>query len=125
MARKLVLLIDYEASVRVILQVCLHRLGGWDVLAVSSVQQGLEILMTNKPDAILLDVPMLEADSFLLVQEFRDHPFTQSIPIVLVTAKARWFSPHQLQQRGIAGAIAKPFNPVALPTQVATILHWN
>jgi hypothetical protein len=38
MARKLVLLIDYEASVRVILQVCLHRLGGWDVLAVSSVR---------------------------------------------------------------------------------------
>jgi hypothetical protein len=38
MARKLVLLIDYEASVRVILQVFLHRLGGWDVLAVSSVR---------------------------------------------------------------------------------------
>ncbi|MER3492992.1 MAG: response regulator [Mastigocladus sp. ERB_26_2] len=131
MSGKLILLIDHEASVRTILQVCLSRLGGWDVLSVSSLSQGLEVLMLKeallirRPDAILLDMPMLATDGLGVIQEFRNHPLIQPIPIVLITAKASWFSPQQLKQMRIVGAIAKPFNPIKLPKQIAEILNWN
>jgi CheY-like chemotaxis protein len=131
MPRKLILLIDHEASVRTILQVCLSRLGGWDVLSVSSPSQGLEVLtirealLITRPDAILLDMQMLETDGLGTIQEFRNHPLIQPIPVVLITAKAGWFSPQQLQQMSIVGAIAKPFNPIKLPEQIAEILNWE
>jgi len=40
------------------------------------------------------------------------------------TAKARWFTPHQLQSFGVAGAIAKPFNPLSLTNEIANALGW-
>jgi CheY-like chemotaxis protein len=125
MSGKLILLIDHEVSVREVLQVCLSHIGDWDVLSVSSLQEGLEILLTNKPDAIVLDEPLLGMDNFSSVQEFRNHPLTTSIPIVLVTATARWFSSCQLKQLGIVGAIAKPFDPMTLPEQLAKLLSWK
>lgn len=125
MARKLILLIDREASIRTILQACLNRLGGWDVLPVSSLQEGLEVLPHRKADAILLDVPMLETDGFALIREFSNHPSTQSIPILLIATKASWFSRQQLQEAGIVGAISKPFNPITLPRQIAELLDWT
>ncbi len=125
MSGKLILLIDREVSVREVLQVCLSHIGGWDVLSVSSLQEGLEILLTNKPDAIVLDDPLLGMDNLSSVQEFRNHPLTASIPIVLVTARARWFSSCQLKQLGIVGAIAKPFDPMTLPEQLAKLLSWK
>ncbi|KOP23060.1 histidine kinase [Hapalosiphon sp. MRB220] len=131
MSRKLILLIDHEASIRAILQVCLSRLGGWDVLSVSSLNQGLEVLtikealLIRKPDAIVLDAPMLETDSLGIIQEFIQHPLINDIPIILITTKASWFSRQQLQQMNIVGAIAKPFNPTQLPKQIAGLLKWE
>ncbi len=131
MPRKLILLIDHEVSIRAILQVCLNRLGGWDVLSVSSLHQGLEVLtikealLLRKPDAIVLDVPMLQTGSLGIIQEFITHPQINDIPIILVTAKASWFSRQQLQQMNIVGAIAKPFNPIQLPEQIAELLKWK
>ncbi|WP_315792020.1 response regulator [Fischerella sp. JS2] len=131
MSGKLILLIDHEASVRTILQVCLSRLGGWNVLSVSSLSQGLEVLMLKealllkRPDVILLDMPMLATDGLGVMQEFRNHPLIQPIPIVLITAKASWFSDQQLKHMRIVGAIAKPFNPIKLPKQITDILNWE
>ena len=39
--RRMILLIDHEASVRDVLQVCLDDLGGWNVKAASTIWQGL------------------------------------------------------------------------------------
>ncbi|MDM9381362.1 response regulator [Chlorogloeopsis sp. ULAP01] len=125
MSRKQILLIDSEASVREVLQVCLRDLGGWDVFSVFSWQEGLKVLMKKQPDAILLDVPTLDVDNLSILQQFRDHPLTQSIPILLLSTRASWFPPFLLQEMGIAGAIALPFNPTLLPEQVAKLLNWT
>lgn len=125
MPRKLILLIDHETSVRMVLHVCLSRLGGWDVLSVGSVQRGFETLATQNPDAILLDAPMLETNDFTFVQQIKNSSFSRSIPILLITAKAHWFSRQTLEEAGIVGAIAKPFNPITLPSQIAELLNWT
>lgn len=124
MPRKLILLIDREAAVRAVLEVCLNRLGGWNVLSVASPQEGLETLMTCEPDAILLDTPLLETEGFGFICTLRTNSVTRDIPVLLISAKARWFSSQQLQELSITGAIAKPFNPITLPRQVAELLNW-
>jgi CheY-like chemotaxis protein len=124
MTTKLVLLVDNEANVREIVQACLQDLGGWDVQLAASAQEGLDTAVAVQPDAIVLDISMLEIDGLTFLQKLRANPVTQLIPVVLLTAKARWFTPHQLQSFGVAGAIAKPFNPISLSNEIANALGW-
>ena len=124
MAQKLILLIDHESSVRTVLQVCLSQLGGWDVLSVSSLESGLATLGNRQPDAILLDSPILEVNAQSFMHKIRQR-IAPSVPILLITARAKWFSSQQLNEMGVKGAIVKPFNPIALPAQVAALLNWN
>lgn len=125
MAAKTILLIDDEASVRELVQVCLSDLAGWSVTTVASAQEGLKQLLAQHPDAILLDVLMPGMDAITFVQRLHENPATASIPVILLTVRARWFTAQKLQQLGIVEAIAKPFNPITLPDTIADALRWN
>lgn len=124
MAQKLILLIDHEASVRTVLQVCLSRLGGWDVLSVSSLESGLATLGDRQPDAILLDSPALAGSALPFILKLR-RDMAKPVPILLITSRAKWFTPQQLKDMGVVGALLKPFNPVTLPAQISAMLNWD
>lgn len=121
-----ILLIDPDVEVREVLRLCLHDFGGWNVIPALSTQEGLQKLATEHLDAILLDLLIPEEiDGLQLLQTLRAHPLGRSIPIILITASARWFNSYQIDEMGVIGAIAKPFNPLTLPQQLARLLHWT
>lgn len=123
-SRKLILLIDHDPSVRSVLQVCLSHFGPWEVQAVATPQQGRELLKTIRPAAIILDTPALEQDGRNIVATLHQGDAV-TIPVVLITGKATWFSGRQLEDMGVVGAIAKPFNPLTLPGQIRRFLRWD
>lgn len=125
MSRKSVLLIEYEDSIRDVLNVCLSELGGWKVMLSSSIQEGLELCAVTHPDVILLDTSTSEADALIFIEQLKQHSLIQSIPILLITARADWFTTEQLHHMGFAGAITKPFDPVTLSGQMTHLLGWN
>lgn len=125
MSKQSILLIDHETNVREVLQICLNKIGGWNVKSVASAKECFEALKLERPDAILLDVLMPETDGLLFTQLLKKNPSTQSIPIVFITAYAHWFSRQQLRELGVAAAIAKPFDPVRLPLDIAVVLGWS
>ncbi|WP_036484064.1 response regulator [Myxosarcina sp. GI1] len=124
MATKSILLFDFEVGVREVLSHCLKDFGGWKVILATSIPEGLARVNSEPPDAILVDVRLSrEAHSLQLLQELKRFS-GKYIPIVLITARASWFTQQQLEEIGAIGAIAKPFNPVSLPTQIAKLLNW-
>lgn len=125
MMAKNILIIDDEASVRELVHTCLSDLAGWNVLTAASAQEGLKQLAIKHPDAILLDVLMPGMNAFIFLQRLRDNSTTESIPVILLTVNARWFTPQKLQQLGVVEAIAKPFNPVTLPDTISHALQWD
>jgi CheY-like chemotaxis protein len=138
MARKLILLIEQDDSIREVLLVCLKHLAGWNVVSFESSQESLEMAIEDQPDAILLDAFMSKSSNAftaksgglgfiqkLIIQKLREHPVTCSAPIVLMTDKANWFTPKQLESLGVDGTIAKPFDPTTLPTQMSRLLGWT
>jgi CheY-like chemotaxis protein len=125
MATKSILLIDDEASVRELVEACLSDLAGWNVETVASAQEGLRWLQAKHPDVILLDILMPGMDAVTFLQKLRELPSCQSLPVILLTVRARWFSPQKLQEMGVIEAIAKPFNPVTLPDTIADVLGWD
>lgn len=122
---KSVLVIEYEADIREILHTCLSEFDDWRVTLSSSIQEGIALCVALSPDVILLDASTAEADALLFMEQLKQQSTTQSVPILLITARASWFSLHELNQMGFAGAIAKPFKPSTLPHQVARLLKWR
>jgi CheY-like chemotaxis protein len=116
--------VDDEANVRCVVQACLENLAGWEVLLAASGQEGLVIANIEQPDAILLDGMMPEMDGIAFLQHLQANPAINSIPVVFLTAKASLTVPTCYLPLGAKGAIAKPFNPLTLATQIANILGW-
>jgi CheY-like chemotaxis protein len=125
MSKKHILLIDDEKHISTVVKACLVTLGGWSVITASSGKEGLLNARQEQPDAILLDVMMPDMNGIALLQELRKEPKTQSIPVILLTAKAQTSDRHEYTHLDIAGVITKPFEPLNLADQIAEVLGWR
>lgn len=119
-----ILLVDDEEHLRELVQACLEDLGGWDTLVAASGEECLEILKTEQPNAILLDVSMPGMDGIAVYDRIQSDPATSSIPVILLTAKVLPSDRAKFAQMGVAGVISKPIQPTTLTEEVADILGW-
>ncbi|MGL5065085.1 MAG: response regulator [Microcoleus sp.] len=124
MVAKCVLVIDDEKNLCSVIQACLENLGGWRVLVARKAREGLLLAETQLPDAILLDVMMPDMDGVALFNALQSCMTTRGIPVIFLTAKVQAFDLSEFSQLGVAGIIAKPFDPLMLAQQVADILGW-
>lgn len=124
MTARRILLIDDEDDIREITQLSLEMVGGWQVFVAASGKEGIAKAEVLQPDAILLDVMMPELDGFVTFQYLQANGATQQIPVILLTAKVHATDQRRFAELGVAGMIAKPFEPLLLVGQVASILGW-
>ncbi|UNC18486.1 response regulator [Latilactobacillus sakei] len=117
-----ILLIENEAGLRDILGDCLSELGGWEVRLSESIQEGIVLCEEQRPDVILMDASTSENDAILLVEQLKQYSVSQSVPILLISSLANWFSLQEFRQMGFSGAISKPFNPSTLSSQVYRLM---
>lgn len=112
------LLIEHEASLRDVLGACLGDLGDWEVTSSQSIQEGITLCHQYQPDVILVDDATPEANALSLMEQLKRDSQRQAIPIILISAKADWFTVSELHQMGFLGAISKPFNPFHLSAKI-------
>lgn len=124
MNQKLVLVIDDDDGIREVIQICLEAIAGWNTIVAASGQEGLTLADTYKPDAILLDVMMPHLDGIATFQQLKNNGKTQSIPTILLTAKAKISEQKQYQHLGVTGVIIKPFEPYDLIAKIQAMLRW-
>ncbi|NWF59543.1 MAG: response regulator [Fischerella sp.] len=120
-----ILVIDNEEYIQEVAKVCLETVAGWEVVTAGSGKEGISKAETSQPDAILLDVMMPDMDGLTTFEKLQANPATKAIPVILLTAKIQATDRRRYAQLGIKAAIAKPFNPLELATQVASALGWN
>jgi two-component system alkaline phosphatase synthesis response regulator PhoP len=125
MSDKRVLVIDDEDDLREIARDSLELLGDFQVSTSSSGIEGLADAKAQHPDAILLDMMMPGMDGSATFQKLQDDATTQGIPVILLTAKVQSSDRLRFAEMGVAGVIAKPFDPISLASQVAQILDWS
>ncbi|MBF2003859.1 MAG: response regulator [Synechococcales cyanobacterium M58_A2018_015] len=121
---KRILIIDDDSDVLAVTQLALKTVGGWMVSTATSGREGIEKAAQEQPDAILLDVMMPDMDGFATLQALQSNPTTQSIPVILMTAKVQT-SEQRLTHQGVTATIIKPFKAMKLPAQIADLLGWN
>lgn len=60
---------------------------GWRVLEAENGLKALEVMQSEQPGVILLDLMMPEMDGFEFIRELRQHPQWRSLPVIVLTAK--------------------------------------
>jgi CheY-like chemotaxis protein len=126
MTRRRVLIVDDEDAIREIASISMTAVGGYDVVTASTGLEALDKVMTEKPDAVLLDVMMPELDGPSTVVRMQAQPKTSDVPVILLTAKVQPSERARFSALpGVAGVISKPFDPMQLPRQVAALLGWT
>jgi CheY-like chemotaxis protein len=120
-----ILIIDDEDDIREVAALSLESVAGWQVLTANSGAQGLARAAEHKPDAILLDVMMPGMDGPTTFRELRKNPLTARIPVLLLTAKVQSTDQRRFADLGVEAVLFKPFDPMTLSEQIASVLGWD
>jgi PAS domain S-box-containing protein len=81
-----ILVAEDEPATRDMLRRVLEK-GGWTVVEAGNGREALDIVTRQRPALVLLDLMMPEMDGFEFLDEMRQRPELQSIPVVVLTAK--------------------------------------
>jgi CheY-like chemotaxis protein len=120
-----ILVIDDSVLIREAAKIALGTIGGWRIVTAVSGEEGIERALSERLDAILLDVVMPGMDGIAVAERLHTMPATSSLPIVLLTAHDRLEDTEGFERLAIAGVIAKPFDVSDLSGEVATVLGWS
>lgn len=119
---KSILIIDDEEDVKEIAQMGLEMAADWHVITACSGKAGLNIAKSNQPEVILLDLMMPEWDGKETLKQLKANPHTNTIPVILMTAKTESAIATEVSALDLAGLITKPFRPLLLPEKITEIL---
>jgi CheY-like chemotaxis protein len=116
-----ILVVDDEDDIRRVATLSLERVGGWEVVPASSAAEAVAAAEGGGLDAVLLDVMMPDVDGPATLQRLRPI-LGPGVPIVFLTAKVQPADVDRLRGLGAIGVLAKPFDPMRLPGELAEVL---
>jgi CheY-like chemotaxis protein len=110
-ARKLVLVVDDDASARTLVVKALAA-KGYDTLEARDGLSAAELLgqLTRTPDLLICDVMMPTIDGFSLARMVKTSAALRSVPIIFLTARAAAHDVVQGIQLGARHYVQKPFS---------------
>ncbi len=114
-----ILVVDDEARMIGFIRMNLE-LEGFQVLEAHDGMKALEIIRTQLPDLVILDVMMPELDGFETLRILREF---SNIPVIMLTAKGEEDDRVYGLELGADDYITKPFGPRELSSRVRAVLR--
>ncbi len=108
-----VLLVEDEKNIILGVKTCLE-VANYEVIVVEDGEKAIETVVREKPDLILLDLMLPKMDGFSVCRELKSREDTNSIPIVILTAKVEEESRQRALEAGADSYMTKPFRPEEL-----------
>jgi len=119
---KLIIYIEDDPEMINLVKIILSQRGLKLIGAVNG-KEGLDLIGSNSPDLILLDLMMPDMDGWDVFQRLKANDTTSHIPVIIITAKSQPID--QLLGLSIAKVddyISKPFHPQQLIDSVLRVL---
>ncbi len=95
----------------------------WTVTAVADGEAALEAVAKHRPDLVLADIMMPRLDGFGLLRALRARPDTESLPVILLSARAGEESRVEGLSVGADDYLVKPFAARELIARVRSHLE--
>ncbi|MBL1179038.1 response regulator [Pantanalinema sp. GBBB05] len=116
-----ILFVEDDPDIQSIARLSLVAVGKFTVEICGSGAAALEKAPQFIPDLILLDVMMPGMDGPGTLMALRQMPETANIPVIFMTAKVQTHEVAYYKELGALDVIAKPFEPMTLPTTIRTL----
>jgi len=121
-----ILVVDDERVNLILLEGILKKLANVNVIAASSGQEALELLLKHDVAVVLLDIMMPDLDGFRVAEIMRENENTQHVPIIFVTAinkeQRHVFKGYEL---GAVDYLFKPVEPEILKSKVKVFVDLH
>ncbi len=116
-----VLVVDDEPDVVKLIAMSFHlQEPDWEVLPAYDGERALDLVASENPDIVLLDVAMPEMDGFRVLKEIRRF---SDVPVIMVTVKDDELSKVRGLELGADDYITKPFSHLELLARVRAVLR--
>ena len=119
---QLILIVEDEPSIAELISINLTH-AGFSVLRALQADEALQLLRNTKPDLVILDWMMPGKSGVQFARELRSNPSTQSIPILMLTAKGEEADKVLGLDAGADDYVTKPFSPKELVARVKALLR--
>ena len=114
------LVVDDDRDVIELLTYLLER-HGHQIVEANNGREGLESVVREQPDLIILDIMMPEMDGFAMNDQLMKDQTTQKIPVIILTAKGQVRESFQ-RTPNVRYFMEKPFDPKDLQDNVLETL---
>ena len=118
-----VLLIEEDDDVRSVAVLSLKLIGGVQVVEADGREKGMQLALSEKPDAILMDFLNFESDGVPAISELKSNPETADIPVVFLTTRSLSSDADIMLKLGAKGILHKPFDPMTLASEIREIIR--
>ena len=119
MRSKEILVVDDEATIREVLRRYLER-EGYAVREAADGEAALDILKSDPPDLVVLDLMLPGIDGLSLASRLRGD---MAVPVVMLTAKGELQDRIEGLELGADDYIVKPFSPREVVLRVKAVLR--
>ncbi len=116
-----ILIIDDDIDTLKLVGIMLER-KGFRILASTTGEKGLQLANKENPDLILLDIMIPDITGYEIARTIRGNPATETIPIIMFTARSQVDDKVEGLEAGADAYITKPARPRELFAQVNSIL---
>jgi len=117
-----ILIVDDEPSIIVALQFLMEQNGYETMIAFSGVE-AMELIASDRPDLILLDIMLPVIDGFEVCQRVRENLEWRDIRIVMLTALGNEANIAKGLALGADAYITKPFSNTEVVAKVRELLE--
>ena len=114
---KKILVVDDSTGMVKMIQSVLEK-EGYRAIGLSDPSRIEQMIDSETPSLILLDVVMPERNGFQVCRTLKNSENYKNIPIILVSAKSTASDRYWAEQQGANGYVAKPFAPNDLLREV-------
>lgn len=119
MSKGKILVADDEVSIRQIVEARL-KMTGYEVVTASDGAEAIELIKSENPSLIVLDIMMPKIDGLQVCKEVRKNYTT---PIIMLTAKGDVIDRIQALELGADDYVVKPFSPRELEARIKAVLR--
>lgn len=117
-----VLIVEHSARVRKVLSLIL-KLDGYEILTANSSDEAIQMMMTTRPDLILIEASMPGMDGYAVCRWVRTNPAMAHVPVVMLSGEPDAEREHQGRNAGVDASLTKPVNPSLISKQVRAVLQ--
>ena len=109
---KILYIEDIQDNITLVEKIVTSR--GHEFMSADNAEKGLEMAFDLRPDLILLDLGLPDADGQTLSVWVRNEPTLEAVPIIVLTAWPEEVARHTVEAYNLDGYLCKPFTMAEL-----------